>query len=99
MKDKEFLIWLHERMEHVHNESPLMDYMHKLRAIIKATPEGRVTANCEMINSIDYFKENYLCQPSEILPCPKCREPLIEKPESPNIKRHFICPKCRWEST
>jgi len=32
--DMGFLMWIHERLEHIHGESPLMDYMHKLRAII-----------------------------------------------------------------
>ncbi len=39
MKDREFLMWLHERLEHVHGENDLLDYMHKLRNIIRATPE------------------------------------------------------------
>jgi hypothetical protein len=32
--DMGFLMWIHERLEHVHGESPNLDYMHKLRAII-----------------------------------------------------------------
>ena len=39
MKDKEFLAWLRDRLEHVHNENPNMDYMRRLRAIIEAMPE------------------------------------------------------------
>jgi hypothetical protein len=45
MKDREFLIWIHERLEHVHNESTFVDYMHKLRSIITATPEDQETPN------------------------------------------------------
>lgn len=41
MKDQEFLMWLHERLEHVHREPAQADYMHKLRAIIEATPEDK----------------------------------------------------------
>jgi hypothetical protein len=36
--DREILIWLHERLEHVHGEHHLLDYMHRLRHIIAATP-------------------------------------------------------------
>lgn len=43
MDDREFLAWIHERMEFVNGESPLMDYMHKLRAIVLATPKGQRT--------------------------------------------------------
>ena len=45
MKDREFLIWLHERLQYVHKESPLVDYMHKLRAIIHDTPADRESIN------------------------------------------------------
>lgn len=30
--DQAYLTWLHERMQHVHKETPLVDYMHTLRA-------------------------------------------------------------------
>lgn len=53
MKDREYLMWLHERLEHVHGESPLVDYMHKLRAIIRATPEKRETPNCDSCNGLE----------------------------------------------
>ena len=45
MKDRDFLMWIHERLEHVYKENPLLDYMHKLRAIIADTPEDRETPN------------------------------------------------------
>lgn len=38
MTDREFLMWLHERLEKVHGVSPLVDYMHRLRQIVFATP-------------------------------------------------------------
>jgi hypothetical protein len=52
MKDKLFLKWLHERLEHVHAENPLYDYMHKLRAIINATPEDKISPNANTGNSL-----------------------------------------------
>lgn len=45
MKDKLFLMWLHERLELVHNEPANSDYMGKLRSIIKATPQQQETPN------------------------------------------------------
>lgn len=45
MDDKEFLQWIHDRLEFVHNEHHCVDYMHKIRAIIAATPEDQVTPN------------------------------------------------------
>ena len=39
MNDKQFLGWIHDRLLHVYKENGYMDYMHKLRAIIEATPE------------------------------------------------------------
>lgn len=45
MKDKEFLQWIHDRMHHVHGEHINIDYMHKLRTVIKATDEEQTTPN------------------------------------------------------
>lgn len=57
MKDREFLIWIHERLEHVHHERPIVDYMHKLRAIIRNTPKDQNTPNVDTFNSIEQLKE------------------------------------------
>lgn len=53
MKDRDFLIWLHERLEHVHRENPRVDYMHKLRSIIKAMDKDQVTPNIASSNSLE----------------------------------------------
>jgi len=45
MNDKQFLGWIHDRLLYVYKENGYMDYMHKLRAIIEATPEGQTTPN------------------------------------------------------
>jgi hypothetical protein len=42
--DRGFLMWIHERLEHVHGENHLLDYMHQLRAIIAEIPADRKTA-------------------------------------------------------
>jgi len=57
MKDREFLMWIHERLELIHNESPLVDYMHKLRAIIRSTPKDKETPNALSCNTLDELKE------------------------------------------
>jgi hypothetical protein len=41
MTDRDFLIWLHQRLVKVHGESKYVDYMHFLRDIIYATPKDR----------------------------------------------------------
>ena len=58
MNDKEFLIWIHERLTEVHGENPTFDYMHKLRAIIKATDPEKQTPNIATGNSIDDLKQD-----------------------------------------
>lgn len=45
MKDKEFLNWIYERLVHVHGEPENVDYMNKLRCIIKMTDPEQVTRN------------------------------------------------------
>lgn len=56
MQDREFLMWLHERLQHVHHESPIVDYMHKLRAIIRATPKNQETPNRLIYNSLEELR-------------------------------------------
>lgn len=53
MRDRDFLIWIHARLEREHGESPYVDYMHKLRAIIAATPAEQETPNAVSANSLD----------------------------------------------
>jgi hypothetical protein len=43
MTDREFLMWLHNRLTEVHGEDALMDYMHKFRAIITSIPANQIT--------------------------------------------------------
>jgi len=45
MTDREFLIWIHQRLINVHGEDPLVDYMGKLRCIIAKTPGNKTTPN------------------------------------------------------
>jgi len=45
MKDKYFLMWIHDRLADTHNENLNVDYMHKLRAIIDSIPESSETPN------------------------------------------------------
>jgi len=45
MKDRDFLIWLHARLEVVHRERSEVDYMGKLRSVIAATPPEQETPN------------------------------------------------------
>lgn len=55
MRDRDFLIWIHERLENVHGESPIVDYMHKLRGIIKNTPPNN-SSDWTMTNSMSQLK-------------------------------------------
>lgn len=45
LKDKDFLKWIHDRLIHVHGESPNVDYIHMLRSIIDTIPENQITPN------------------------------------------------------
>lgn len=57
MRDRAFLIWLHEQLVNLHGEHPSMDYMRRLRAIIKMTPADRETPNVWSGNSIEELLE------------------------------------------
>jgi hypothetical protein len=43
--DKSFLFWLHERLVGKHGENPNVDYMWKLRSLIRDTPKEKATPN------------------------------------------------------
>ena len=45
MKDRDFLIWIHQRLIHRHDEPHNIDYMGKLRSIIMAMSPDTDTAN------------------------------------------------------
>jgi hypothetical protein len=57
MKDKDFLIWIHNRLTDIHHESPALDYMRKLRAIIQATPDDQETPDIGAGNNIKELLE------------------------------------------
>jgi len=48
MNDKEFLQWLYERLRYVHKENINVDYMHKLKAIVRSTDPKKLTPNILM---------------------------------------------------
>ena len=43
VNDREYLLWLVDRMELVYRESPNADFVHKLRAIALKTRKGKET--------------------------------------------------------
>ena len=56
VKDREFLIWLHERLEHVHGENPLIDYMHRLRKLIWSISPDKDISQWKDTNSLQELK-------------------------------------------
>jgi hypothetical protein len=61
VKDRNFLLWLHDRLERVHGEDPDVDYMHKLRAITASIAPNRETPNWASASPLSGF----------VLPMPK----------------------------
>ena len=45
MRDKEFLLWLADRLEHVYGESPYVDFIGKLVSIANELPAEQRTPN------------------------------------------------------
>ena len=56
MSDREYLMWLHERLVNEYGVPECADYMHKLRAIIKATPREQRSPNMVPGNSLEELK-------------------------------------------
>ena len=55
--DRAFLCWIHERLEHVHGENPLMSHMHRLRRFIEAAATTRTDVYTEGNNSLEELME------------------------------------------
>ncbi len=56
MKDREFLMFLHERLEKVYGESRFADFMCKLRSIIETIPSEQETPNTSPYTSLDELR-------------------------------------------
>ena len=64
LTDREILIWIHQRMVKVHDENPLVDYMHCLRDVIHGMPNDRCShSNTGNMDSTDVLKEIELSDP------------------------------------
>ena len=63
--DREVLIWFHDRLVHVHKESELLDYMHRLRYIIYGTPKNKVTRK-GCFNSMDALRKELKIKPGRL---------------------------------
>ena len=59
MLDRDFLIWIHERLEYVHGENPMKDYMHKLRAVIKGTDKKQLSPNVANSNGLQELVDGF----------------------------------------
>ena len=59
MKDREFLMWMHERLHLIHGESETISHLHKLRVIIRATPEDQQTPNVDSKNSLQEMEATF----------------------------------------
>jgi hypothetical protein len=57
MKDRDFLIWIHERLEHVHGENPLLGYMHTLRRVIAKMPADK-SSDGPSFNGLEELKKH-----------------------------------------
>jgi len=57
MTDRDFLMCVHARLEHVHNEDPLVDYMCRLRQIIYGYPKDMVTPTTLSFNTMEDLKK------------------------------------------
>jgi hypothetical protein len=67
MTDRELLIWIHQRLVKVHGESPLVDYMHRLRDVIHGMPKDRDSAGRVVtMHSHDVLKEIELSDPPQV---------------------------------
>jgi hypothetical protein len=103
MKDREYLMWLHARLEHIHRESPNFDYMRKLRSIIYNTSdqtdthnEGWCTNDIKELKNILYSRFHRPCSTN----CCKCNsDDIHRKYWRAGEDTHGRLPCNRWPTT
>lgn len=95
MKDREFLMWLHERLEHVHKENPLFDYMHKLRAIIYSIPEYHDSSLHRGQNSLDELKKSLIAL--DEFNKPQSKEDTEKELREAGFSRCENCDELAWD--
>lgn len=52
MTDRQFLVWIYDRLVYVHKERELTDYMHKLRKIIMGMDPAKTAPNVADVNTM-----------------------------------------------
>lgn len=63
--DRNFLMWIHQRLEHFYGDKPLYDHMRKLRAII-AGLDGDQNTNASLgQNGLESLKKSILSKESD----------------------------------
>lgn len=63
MKDREFLIWLADRLVIVYKESEHLDFVHKLSSIILAMDPEKETPNTRSYAELEYLEETKSTKP------------------------------------
>lgn len=53
MTDRQFLEWIHARLEFIHGENPNVDYMLRLKRIIAAMEEPRIRIELEQGEEVE----------------------------------------------
>jgi len=97
VKDREHLIWIHERLVKWHGEDPLIDFLHKLRAIIKNTPADKESPNIGTSSNIEQLMEEI--EKEERPHCQKCGRVttglMTQSAEiNGNLSFYKLCVKC-----
>lgn len=82
LSDKGFLHWVADRLVKVHDESPNVDFVLKLRSIARAIPDNQYTPNT--------FEED------EQKVCNLCGQPSdnIKQYKRDDNTRTAVCPSC-----
>lgn len=62
MRDRDFLMWLHNRLVNIHKDSEHADHMYKLREIIAHIPADQATPNMCSFTSIDSLRRFLECK-------------------------------------
>lgn len=94
--DRNFLMWVHERLEKVYGQSELIDYMHRLRAIIEHTP-AHASHRCTSFacNGLDELKKALINQAERQAEAD--RPPTEQELRDAGMSRCEQCDELAWD--
>lgn len=98
MTDRQFLEWIHDRLEHVHGENPSVDYMVKLRAITDGAACSTGSGNRDRVVIVESWSGISIREftaPDGVDPIAEAHKCASRASDKPDVVRVLVCAPIR----